>query len=94
MHTSSEKQTVGVSCPRTSYSRVNCPWEESWGRDSLLQMGTAYSEVTCPRGTGCSGVKSPRTTYSGVNGPGGHCTPWTVSYVTGVNKECQPKCVC
>ena len=62
----------GVSCPRTSYSGVNCPREESWGRDSLLQMGTAYSEVTCPRGTGCSGVKCPRTTYSGViiNGPG------------------------
>ena len=45
-------------------------------------MGTAYSEVTCPRGTGCSGVKCPRTTYSGVNGPSGHFTPRTVSSVT------------
>ena len=45
-------------------------------------MGTAYSEVTCPRGTGCSGVKCPRTSYSGVNGPGGHFAPRTVSSVT------------
>ena len=73
----------GVSCPRTSYSGVNCPQEESWGRDSLLQIGTAYSEVTCPRGTGYSGVKCPRTTYSGVNGPVRHFTPWTVSSMTG-----------
>ena len=62
----------GVSCPKTSYSGVNCPREESLGRDSLLQIGTAYCEVTCPRGTGCSGVKCPRKIYSGVNGPGGH----------------------
>ena len=48
----------------------------------LLQMGTAFSEVTCPRGTGCSGVKCPRTTYSGVNGLGGHFTSRTVSSVT------------
>ena len=72
----------GVSCPKTSYFGVNCPREESLGRDSLLQIGTAYSEVTCPRGTGCSGVKCPRTTYSRVNGPGGHFTPRTVSSVT------------
>ena len=45
-------------------------------------MGTAYSKVTCPRGTGCSGVKCPRTTYSGVKGPGGHFIPRTVSSVT------------
>ena len=72
-----------ANCPRTYYSGVgpgvNCPWEESWGRDSLLQMGTAYSKVTCPRGTDCSGVNRPRTTYSGVNGPGGHFTSQTVS---------------
>ena len=45
-------------------------------------MVTAYSEVTCPTGTGCSGVKCPRTAYSGENGPGGHFTPRTVSSVT------------
>ena len=41
------------------------------GTGNLLQMGTAYS-----------GVKCPRTTYSGVNGPGGHFTSRTVSSVT------------
>ena len=52
--------------PRTYYSGVSCPWKESWGRDSLLLMGTAYSEVTCPRGTGCSGAKCP---WDNLNGP-------------------------
>ena len=51
-------------------------------RGKGVGVGTAYSEVTCPRGTGCSGVKCPRTTYSGVNGLGGHFTPRTVSSVT------------
>ena len=72
-----------ANCPRTYYSGVNFPREESWGRDSLLQMGTAYSAVTCPRGTACSGVKCPRTAYSGVNGFGRHFTSRTVSSMTG-----------
>ena len=63
-----------VICPIGHIIPEQIVREGSWGRDSLLQMGTAYSRVTCPRRTGCSGVKCPRTTYSRVNGPGGHFT--------------------
>ena len=43
-------------------------WKGVRGKDSLLLDGIAYSELTCPRGTGCSRAKCSRTTYSGVNG--------------------------
>ena len=28
-----------ANCPRTYYSGVNCPREESWGRDSYSRSG-------------------------------------------------------